>query len=141
MMKTVYRIIIAGGRNFSDYELLRKEALAAIYRTFGKIDKNNVTIVSGHAKGADALGERFAKEFELNTKIMPADWEKYDKRAGYVRNEQMALFTKGCYDEKETDDIEVKGMLIAFWDGESRGTKHMIEIAKNKKMPVVVIKY
>ena len=138
-MKTVYRIIIAGGRNFSDYEMLRKEALSAIYRTFGKIDKNNVTIISGHAKGADSLGERFAKEFGLNTKIMPADWEKYDKRTGYVRNEQMALFAKGC--DEEDDKIDIKGMLIAFWDGESRGTKHMIEIAKNKKMPVVVIKY
>lgn len=137
-MKTKYRIIIAGGRDFNDYEKLRKEALAAIYATFGKVDKNNVWIVSGHARGADSLGERFAEEFNLNKKVFPADWDKFGKRAGYMRNEQMAVFAKGADEE---DAANIKNLLIAFWDGQSRGTQHMIEIAKNKKMNVVVVKY
>jgi hypothetical protein len=138
-LKTVYRIIIAGSRDFNDYTKLNDESLKAIYRTFGKIDKNNVTIVSGHAKGADSLGERFAKEYSLNLQIFPADWDKHGRSAGFIRNKEMATFAKG--ENTESSDETIRGMLIAFWDGESKGTKAMIELAKNKKMPVVVIKY
>lgn len=138
-MKTVYRIIIAGSRDFNDYTKLKDESLKAIYRTFGKIDKNNVTIISGHAKGADSLGERFAKEYGLNLQIFPADWDKHGRSAGFIRNKEMAAFAKG--ENAESSDETIQGMLIAFWDGESKGTKAMIELAKNKKMPVVVIKY
>ena len=133
-----YRIIIAGGRDFTDYELLRKESLRAVRETFGKVNKEDVWIISGRARGADSLGERFAKEFDLNLKYFPADWDKYGKGAGFRRNEQMADFAKG---KDENDPTSVKNLVIAFWDGQSRGTHHMIEIAKNKKMNIRVVRY
>lgn len=138
MENTIYRIIIAGGRDFDDYQMLRKEALDAIRRVFTKVDKNNTYIVSGRAKGADSLGERFADEFGLNKVEFPANWDKYGKSAGFRRNEQMADFAKGKNEENQEN---IKGLLIAFWDGKSHGTKHMIELAKNKKMPVEIIRY
>lgn len=137
MGSTKYKIIIAGSRTFTDYTKMRTEALRAIREAFNKIDKNDVTIISGGARGADALGERFAKEFNLNCHIINADWDKYGKRAGYLRNEQMAEFARTVDDGYNN----VNSMLIAFWDGTSPGTKHMIEIAKNKKMNVVVVRY
>ena len=136
MSLTKYNIIIAGSRNFADYAKMRTEALRAIREAFNKINKSDVTIISGGARGADALGERFAKEFGLNCHIIKADWDKHGKKAGYLRNEQMAEFARAidnAYDE-------VKNMLIAFWDGVSPGTKHMIEIAKNKRINVIVVK-
>lgn len=132
-----YRIIIAGGRDFTDYELLRKESLRAVRETFGKVNKEDVWIISGRARGADSLGERFAKEFDLNLKYFPANWDKYGKAAGFRRNEEMANYCRGL---NETD-VDVKNMVLCFWDGKSKGTHHMIEIAKNKKMNVKIIKY
>lgn len=131
------KIIIAGGRNFSDYAKLRKETLAAIrtcateFYNCDKIDKDIVTIVSGCANGADTLGERFAKEFDLKLQLFPADWSK-GKGAGYARNTEMAKFAS---------DEECNGVLIAFWDGKSRGTKHMIKTAEKCGLRVFVVKY
>lgn len=118
------RIIIAGSRNFNDYELLSKTILE------DNVCLENATIISGTAKGADRLGEKFAEEHNLNLVRMPADWNTYGKRAGYLRNTDMANYaSKG------------KGILYAFWDGESRGTKNMILIAKEKGLEVHIIKY
>ena len=82
-------------------------------------------IVSGTARGADRLGEQYANANSLPLKKMPAEWDKYGKSAGYKRNEQMA---------------EYSDCLIAFWDGQSRGTKHMIDIARRLDLEVIVIK-
>lgn len=87
-----------------------------------------IEIVSGHAPGADMLGEKFAKAFGYPLKIFPADWEKYGRAAGPIRNEQMARYTA------EAD----RGMLIAFPVGESRGTRNMIKLAKQYGLEVVV---
>jgi hypothetical protein len=138
MNKEILRIIIAGSRDFNDYALLRKETLRIIKESIGKINRENVTIVSGAAKGADTLGERFAREFGLSLQKFPAQWNKYGNSAGYRRNEQMADFAKA---KNEENAENVHGMLIAFWDGKSPGTKHMIELAKNKKLDVYVVKY
>lgn len=119
------RIIIAGGRKFDDYSLLRQEVLKHI-----DIEKDNVTIVSGTAMGADKLGERFADEFGLQLTRMAANWNLYGKRAGYLRNEEMALYAS-----------KSNGMLISFWDGESKGTKHMIQLARKHKLEVHIVYY
>ena len=130
-------MIIAGGRNFSDYTKLRKETLAAIktcateFYNCDRINKDLVTIVSGHANGADKLGEKFADEFGLRLQLFPADWSK-GKGAGYARNSEMAKFAS---------DEDCNGALVAFWDGESRGTKHMIETAEKCGLRVFVVKY
>ena len=86
----------------------------------------NVTIISGGATGADALGEQFAKENNLELIVVPANWEKYGRAAGPRRNAEMA---------------EMADALIAFWDGKSRGTKNMIETAEKKGLLVRVVNY
>lgn len=114
-------IIIAGCRDFNDYAVVEKEVMNYI----GKfIDKVEIEIISGGASGVDALGERFAKEHNLRLKVVPADWKTYGRSAGPRRNEQMA---------------RMAGTLIAFWDGESRGTKNMIDTAKRLGLRVKTV--
>ena len=121
------RVIIAGSRKFNDYQkmLLTLDRLGV--HLINTIDP--VEIVSGHARGADELGERFAEVYGYPLKIFPADWDKYGKAAGPIRNEQMAKYAS------EAD----RGILIAFPIGESRGTRNMIEIAKRYGLEVEVI--
>lgn len=116
------RIIIAGGRDFKDY--FRLWYLCKHY--LKKVPKNTIEIISGGATGADKLGERFAKEEELPLTIFKADWDKFGKSAGYLRNKEMS---------------EYATHLIAFWDGHSKGTKHMIDLAREKGLKIRVIKY
>lgn len=92
--------------------------------------RENLEIISGVANGADKLGERFAEEYNLKIKKFPANWDLYGKSAGYKRNEQMALYAK-----------EDNGVLIAFWDGESKGTVHMIKLARKYDLTTIVIGY
>lgn len=125
------RIIIAGSRDFNDYKLL-KDSMRDILKNTALEDINKIKIISGTARGADQLGERFAKQFKLEVIRFPADWDKYGKRAGYIRNEEMAMYSA-------KDDNY--GMLVAFWDGESRGTKHMIDLAKKHGLEVHVVKF
>lgn len=117
------RLIIAGSREFNDYSLLKSKVLEYI-----GIENNDITIVSGTARGADQLGERFALENNLNLVKMPANWNLYGKRAGYLRNNDMATFA-----------AKENGVLIAFWDGKSKGTKHMIDLAYRHKLTVYVV--
>ena len=124
------RIIIAGSRDFNDYELLKKSAIEIITKKTMLPDLTR--IISGGARGADTLGERFANEMGLEiTRFIP-DWDDMGKRAGYVRNAEMAKFAV-----EDNND----GMLIAFWDGQSRGTKHMIDLAKRYGLEVHVVNY
>ena len=118
---TDYRVIIAGSRSFNDYVLLREQCLSILQE---KMRTHRVIIVSGHARGADSLGERFANEFRLPFELHPAKWRLLGKAAGMVRNAEMAK----CSDA-----------LIAFWDGESRGTRHMINFARKRGLEVSVI--
>lgn len=116
-----YRVIIAGSRDFNDYDLLeeRCKEVLRLYMAF-----RNVTIISGHATGADTLGERFAKEYRLKSLIFPAQWQKHGRAAGPIRNQEMA---------------NMADAVIAFWDGKSRGTKNMIDLAEAKGLPTHVI--
>ena len=124
------RIIIAGSRDFNDYELLKKSAIEIITKKTMLPDLTR--IISGGARGADTLGERFANEMGLEISRFIPDWDGLGKRAGYVRNAEMAKFAV----EDDND-----GMLIAFWDRQSRGTKHMIDLAKRYGLEVYVVNY
>lgn len=122
-MKKKYRLIIAGGRNFNDYDYMQRCCMAVI----DKLSKDyDIIVVSGHAQGADMLGERFANEQDLILEVYPADWKAHYRSAGFRRNEQMGDISDG---------------LIAFWDGRSHGTRHMIEYAKSKGLDVTVYYY
>lgn len=116
------RIIIAGCRDFEDYAVIEKEMMAYIGHLIGK---TKIEIISGGATGVDALGERFAKEHNLGLKVVPADWTTYGRSAGPRRNEQMA---------------QIAGALVAFWDGKSRGTKNMIDLARKYGRYVKIVK-
>ncbi len=83
-----------------------------------------ITIISGRAKGADRLGERFAQEHNIPIQRFLADWDTHGKKAGFLRNLEMA---------KAAD------ILIAFWDGKSRGTQHMMESMQKLEKPVFLV--
>lgn len=121
--KPIFKVIIAGGRKFNDYNLLKNKLDTILAE---KRKTHQIYIISGMAKGADTLGERYANENDFIVLGFPAEWNLYGKSAGIRRNEEMA---------------KVGDALIAFWDGESPGTKHMIETAKDKRLLVRVIKY
>lgn len=117
----LYKVIIAGSRSFNDWEMM--------YMTCDYLFQNkypDIEIISGHAKGADYFGEKYAKSNNLKLTIFKADWDKYGKAAGYRRNVDMGEYTDAC---------------VVFWDGVSRGSKHMIDIMKRLNKPYRVIKY
>ena len=114
------KIIIAGGRTFKNYEFLKESC----DKLLG--NRTSVEIVSGGARGADELGEKYAAERGFKVRKFPAQWDLHGKNAGYKRNQEMA---------------EYADALIAFWDGKSSGTQHMINIAQNKGLKVRVISY
>ena len=118
------KVIVGGSRSFTDAKLLKEKC---DYYLSDAVAKNyDIEIVSGTAKGADRLGENYALEKGYHIAFFPANWKSFGKRAGYLRNEEMANYADA---------------LICFWDGESRGTMHMIDIAKRKGLPVRVVKY
>lgn len=118
-----FKLIIAGGRDFSDELMFQKELTELVTDL---PDSTVVSIVSGMARGADAIGASFAKQYGIQLYEFPADWHTHGKRAGYLRNEEMAEFADG---------------LLAFWDGESRGTAHMIQSMTDRRKPVSVVRY
>lgn len=122
-MNNEFRVIIAGGRDFSDYALLRRtmDTLLANIN-----EGTSIVVVCGMARGADTLGEQYAKDRGYRVNYYPADWNAYGKAAGYKRNEQMA---------------QNADALVAFWDGKSRGTKHMIDLGKKYQLKVRVKYY
>ena len=120
------RIIVAGGRDFTDYALL-SQTLDAVLEKYIFYE---VQIVSGCCRGADALGEQYAKEHGIPVKRFPADWLAYGKAAGPSRNRKMAEYAS-----------EGNGMLVAFWDGKSRGTASMIRLAEKYGLQIKTITY
>lgn len=115
------KLVIAGSRGFNDYKLLREMTDYLVKETL-----DNVEIVSGGARGADVLGEKYAKERGYPIKSFPANWDLHGKAAGYIRNEEMAEY--GNY-------------VLLFWDGESKGTQHMAKLAEKHGCKVYLIKY
>lgn len=89
-------------------------------------DKDEIQIISGNAKGIDKLGERYAKENGYKLLLYPANWDKYGKKAGPIRNSEM---------------IKIANLLIAIWDGNSKGTKDIIDKAKSHDITTYICKY
>lgn len=121
------KVIIAGSRNFYNYNIV-EDTVVSYFMSRG-ILKENIEIISGGARGADSLGEQLADSYGLKLTVFPAQWDTYGKAAGMIRNKEMA-----DYATKDSD----KAILFAFWDGQSRGTKGMIDIAKRCGMEVIV---
>lgn len=104
------KVAVVGSRDYYN----KQESRAIINRVLDEIGLTHqeIEIVSGLARGADTLGEEFAYDFNIRFHPFPADWDKFGKAAGYIRNGEMA---------------QVSDYVIAFWDGKSRGTKNMIQ--------------
>ena len=110
-------LAIVGSRSFNDYKLL-----CGVLKILQK--KYDITrIVSGGAQGADSLGEKYGKENNIETLIFRAEWDKYGKAAGFIRNKTIV------------DNCDV---VLALWDGKSKGTQHTINIAKEKNKKVYI---
>ena len=110
------KISVVGSRAFDDYKLLRET-----------LDEYDIDlIVSGGATGADSLAERYAKEENINTMIFKPDWKTHGKAAGFIRNR----------------DIVVNGnLVVAFWDGVSKGTLSSINIARKMNIETKIIRF
>lgn len=113
------RLIIAGSRTFEDFDLLRSK----LDHFLG--DKTDVEIVSGACRGADILGEVYARNRGFPIKPFPADWAT-GRGAGLKRNNDMACYATHC---------------VCFWDGISKGTAHMIDIARAHGLVVRVVRF
>lgn len=107
------KTIIAGSRSFDDYEMLEKCCS----------DLNITTVICGEAQGADTLGKIYAENHGIPIISMPANWNVYGKSAGYRRNIEMA---------------KIAEQVVVFWDGASKGSYHMINIAKSMNLKLKV---
>ena len=121
--KKIFKVVVAGGRDFTNYNLLKKKVDNILSQ---KKLTHKILILSGKSIGADCLGEIYALENNLEILSYPADWDKFGKKAGVKRNAEM---------------INDADALIAFWNGNSRGTKYMIDIATKKGKMIRVINY
>lgn len=111
------KTIIAGPRSVTSF----KELLQAA----SQIDWEITEVVSGHARGADTLGERYANATNTPLTVYKANWPKFGKSAGYIRNAEMAKYADA---------------LLLIWDGESKGSKHMFDLAKQHGLDIHVHK-
>ncbi len=117
----LFKVIVAGSRDFTDYQLLEQK----LNYYFSKRNVQDILIISGMARGADKLAVKYAMKNGVDHHPMPALWKMFGKRAGYLRNDHM---------------LELADAVVAFWDGISKGTKHMIDSALEKGIPVRVVK-
>lgn len=118
-----FKIIIAGGRKFNDYKLLKSTVDNLLAE---KSKTHKIIVFCGLASGADTLGDKYAKEKGYEVRYFPAKWTEQGKTAGIIRNIEMA------------DNADA---LVAFWDGQSPGTKHMINAAKERGLKVRIKLY
>ena len=106
------KIVVAGSRGFNNYETAKEFIITCL-------EKENLTepisFLSGGCRGSDLLGDRYAKEYGYPVEVYPAEWNRYGRGAGPIRNERMA----------EEADI-----IICFWDGNSKGTGTLLEYAR-----------
>lgn len=117
----MFRVIVAGSRDFKDYQLLEKTL-----DYFLQNINEPIRILCGMANGADALGLLYAHWHNYELEKHPAKWNIHGKRAGFIRNEEMANNADA---------------LVAFWDGKSHGTKDMIKRAQEHGLGIRVIRY
>ena len=109
------KIAVIGSRTFDDQIQLNKE--------LSEVFKDGDCLVSGGAKGADKLAEDWCRENDFECEIIYPDWQKHGQSAAFKRNHTI---------------IEMADSVVAFWDGQSKGTKHSIDLAKQKGIDVKI---
>lgn len=118
ILESAYRVAIIGSRHFANLGMV-EAAVARLYQEHG----SRLMIVSGGAKGVDATAERKAREMAIPYLIYPANWERDGRGAGHIRNHYI---------------IGVAHEVLAFWDGESRGTQGSIDLAVSVQKALTV---
>jgi hypothetical protein len=117
------RILVCGSRDWDDREMIRNAIMKECDRSTMPAPLH-VTIINGAARGADRISSEIAEELGVGILEVPANWSIWGKMAGPIRNEEML---------KYAPDV-----VLAFWDGMSKGTKNMVQIAKRKGFEVKV---
>jgi len=115
-----FRLAVIGSRDFGDFELFVK--IMDRLRLVKEID----AIISGGASGADSMAEHYAEVNNIPLTVFEAEWDKYGKSAGYIRNK---------------DIWDASDMGIAFWDGVSKGTKHSFDLARKQNKKLLIFNY
>ena len=113
------KITIGGCRDYNDYNEFKK----FVDDYIKQLNTDEIIIISGHCSGVDMMAERYAEEKGLKTEIFPADWKRYGKAAGPVRNKTM---------------VDNCDRVIAFWDNKSRGTASLIKYAEKMGKEIVI---
>lgn len=116
------RLAIVGSRTFENYDLLA--FWVYLLTSMRLTPEYTISIISGGAKGADSLGEKYADHHSIPKEIFKPEWNKYGKAAGFLRNQTIV------------DNCDI---VLAFWDGKSRGTADTINKAKIAKKPTFII--
>ena len=110
------RLGVIGSRSFSGY--------AFFCSHLSKFKHDDLTIVSGGARGTDSLAQTYAKHNGLKILIVYPNWHKHERSAGFIRNQEV---------------VNESTELITFWNGISPGTKNVIDIANRQKKKVTII--
>lgn len=122
-IKPVFALLVVGSRSITDYGFVRERLDHLIGPIRGKY---HFQVVSGGANGVDKLAEQYAEENGFDMHVMPAEWNKHGRRAGFIRNDGMHRYISG---------FTHRG-CVAFWDGKSKGTLHSRELAKKYGNPL-----
>lgn len=115
------KLIVAGTRTFTDYQYV-KDKIEDLLES-KSLSSKEIEIITGGSRGVDTLAERWSRENNVTCTVIKAEWKRHGKKAGPMRNQVMA---------------EIGDILLAFWDGKSRGTKDMIVKAKGKKIDIYI---
>ena len=113
------RVVIGGCRDYADYAFFKLRIDEILQN-----EKAEIIIISGHCSGVDLMGERYAAENGFKVEIFLPEWKKYGRAAGPIRNEKM---------------VEHADLVIAFWNGKSKGTKSLINYAKSSNKEIIKI--
>lgn len=122
-MKPQFKLVIAGSRDFSDFDLLKDRCDLFLKN---KLESHEITIVCGGARGADSLGNKYALLRGFKVEMFLPDWNGLGRSAGHVRNVQM---------------LNNSDAVVVFWDGKSMGSYHMITITQNANKPLRVVRF
>lgn len=123
-----FYLLVAGSRTYNNYAEMCQILDYLLQNQIAQ--GNRIVIVAGGAKGADEMAERYADEHGYSKHIIPANWEKYGKSAGYRRNESMQRYICIPSDNKRG--------CVCFWDMQSKGTQHNFKLAKDYGNPLKV---
>jgi len=121
------KLAVVGSRDFDDYELVARTIGTHFYYMINYIHSgidNDNEIISGGARGADKVGKQYALNCGLIYIEFPAEWNKHGKSAGFIRNQQI---------------VNACDVVLAFWDGKSKGTENTIALAKKAKKPTFIV--